>query len=523
VEPALGPVGILPRGESTARAGPFTRRLLPDLGLAGAIFTLFYCVFVYEGYWKLFRDSDTGWHIRNGESILSTARLPRSDPYSFTRPGARWYAWEWGTDVTMALAHRADGLRGVALLYLIAIAACTWLWFRLHWRAGGDFLLACAFAAPMLSTVNLHWLARPHVFGWMMLLIAVLAAERAPDGARPWYLARVAAFTALWANLHASFFLAPLIALAYAAHHIVRPLLWEVDAACERLRARSFALMALAAAAGSLANPYGIRLHEHVARYLTDSELLSRVGEFQSFNFHAEGAGQILLMIGLAAVGGVLALGQRNVARFLLCIALLAMAMRSARALPVAALVLLPLANGAIATALARARAVRPRVRGFLDSWMNYSINLRRIDATLGGLALAPVAVLIAALCLRAPGIWSRTGFPPERFPVAAADEIARLPVEARLLAPDSFGGYLIYRFAENRKVFFDGRSDFYGLAFMKNYISLVQARPGWREQAHAFGFTHALLPPDYTLAAALERDGWRRLYADKTAVLLQR
>jgi len=32
------------------------------------------------------RDSDTGWHIRNGESILAEMRLPRTDPYSFTMP-----------------------------------------------------------------------------------------------------------------------------------------------------------------------------------------------------------------------------------------------------------------------------------------------------------------------------------------------------------------------------------------------------------------------------------------------------
>ena len=34
-------------------------------------------------------------------------------------------------------------------------------------------------------------------------------------------------------------------------------------------------------------------------------------------------------------------------------------------------------------------------------------------------------------------------------------------------------------------------------------------------------GTTHALLPPDYALAAALKADGWTELYRDKTAVLL--
>ena len=50
-----------------------------------------------------------------------------------------------------------------------------------------------------------------------------------------------------------------------------------------------------------------------------------------------------------------------------------------------------------------------------------------------------------------------------------------------RLLAPDKFGGYLIYRFQGRMKVFFDGRSDLYGAEFLKQYARLVQVRPsGW-------------------------------------------
>ncbi len=52
----------------------------PDLAAVAAVVTLFYCLFLFQGYQKLFRDSDCGWHIRNGETMLSTATLPRTDP-----------------------------------------------------------------------------------------------------------------------------------------------------------------------------------------------------------------------------------------------------------------------------------------------------------------------------------------------------------------------------------------------------------------------------------------------------------
>ena len=61
-----------------------------------------------------------------------------------------------------------------------------------------------------------------------------------------------------------------------------------------------------------LLNPYGWRLYEHVWRYLTDSELLARIGEFQSFDFHAAGAAQIIATVILGIAGGTLALDARG-------------------------------------------------------------------------------------------------------------------------------------------------------------------------------------------------------------------
>ena len=57
-------------------------------------------------------------------------------------------------------------------------------------------------------------------------------------------------------------------------------------------------------------------------------------------------------------------------------------------------------------------------------------------------------------------------GFSSRLFPVRAAAELEKLPSGMRLLAPDKFGGYLIYRFDGRVRVFIDGRSDLYGPVF---------------------------------------------------------
>jgi hypothetical protein len=469
---------------------PVSSWFVPDLALVAAAVTLFYGLFLFQGYTQLFRDSDAGWHLRIGEAILVSGEFPRTDPYSFSRAGQPWFAWEWLSDVVTGAIDRAAGLRGVALFYGVAIAAGVWLWFRLHWVLNGNFLLACAMAPLLLSTCNIHWLARPHVESWVFLLVAMLYLERGPAGpqAGPTWTWRsalaVAAFTALWANVHASFFFAPALALLYA------------------LRGRISWWMVAVAAVAPLANPYGWGLYQHVYRYLTDSELLARIGEFQSFDFHTAGSGQIIATVILGIAGGTLALTAGRWEHFVLAMAISAMALRSARALPLAALVLLPVANRAITEKLPYKR------------FQAYCGRLRAMDARLSGLALAPVLVLAAGGLLRA----TPAGFPPDQFPLAA---YAHLPEGGRLFAPDKFGGYLIYRSEGRRKVFFDGRSDFYGADFLKQYSRMVQVRPGWRKIWDGWHFSHALLPNDYPLVPALQQIGWRQVYRDGVVTLL--
>jgi hypothetical protein len=506
----------------------FIAWVVPDLALTFALVTLISLFFMLGGATALFSDTDTGWHIRNGEHIIMTGLLPHADPYSFSKPGQPWIAWEWGADVLMGAVYRVAGLGGVALMYGVAIAASVWMWFRLNQAAGGNTLLTALLLAPTLSTSALHWLARPHVFSWLFLLGTVWICEKLP--ARPgWrHFTPVALGTALWASLHASFFFAPMIALIYAAGAYLAPLIWtdresvipgdHESTIPESFVSpwRSYIWLALAASVGTLLNPNGWRLHQHVFSYLSNSALLDQISEFQSFNFHLSGAIWITLTIAVCFGGAFAALAVRKPGRFLLSIMLTAMALRSVRVLPLAALLLLPLANGSITEVLARAGGLRPALRRRLDDALKYGDGLAAIDRSFRGLALVPLVVILVFASIRA-----KAGFAAGESPVAASVVVASLPASARILAPDSFGGYLIFRFHGERKVFFDGRSDFYGKEFLDRYLRLAGIRPGWRDEFNRWHFTHALLPPDCSLIPALESSGWHELYRDRTAVLL--
>jgi hypothetical protein len=486
---------------------------LPDLAMVCALATVI-CLFAgYGGATALFSDTDTGWHIRNGESILAHRALPAADTFSFSKQGAPWIAWEWEADVLMGAVHRAAGLDGVACLFGLGIGAAVWMWFRLNWAAGGSFPLAAVFAVPMITTSSIHWLARPHVFGWLFLMAAVWWCEKAPARLTAGGACAIALASAAWANLHGSFVLGPAILLIYAAGASVATAIWDV-----KRPVAPYLHGTLAALAGSFLNPYGWRLHQHVLAYLTDSALLRRVGEFQSFDFHAAGAGWVIATLCIGLLGGAASLSIRRPERFLLALAMTAAALVSARSLPLAALALLPLANGSITEVLSLAGGLRPQLRRHLDRALIYSETLRVFDRKLHGLALAPLAAVLLFA-----GIRGHAAFPADQIPVAAGERIASLPAGARIFSTDKFGGYLIYRFSAQRQVFFDGRSDFYGLDFIDRYARMFEARPAWREEFERWNFTHALLPPDAPLVAALQATGWHMLYRDRTAVLLAR
>ena len=508
--------GIVPARFAVRSAVPVRRRdlaclLTPNLAVTASLVTLFYVFFLFGGAPALFRDADAGWHLRAGERMLATGTLPVNDPWSFSKPAAPWLAWEWGSDVLTATVHRASGLFGVAAIYGVAIAASVWLWFRLNWAAGGNFLLACLLASPLLSTTTLHWLARPHIFGWLLTLLAALWCERLPSKVTTSNLAGATVLGAVWANVHGSFFLGPLLFALYAAGAWLAPRIWPVHGGKPSVALKLGAAMAT----GTFVNPYGGSLHSHVLSYLGDSALLDRIGEFQSFNFHAEGAGQIIAALLIGIAGGIAALGTRNLPRFLVAMIFTAAALRSARMLPVAALILLPLANGTITAALRNAE-MAPGLRNALNAFFAYGDRLRTLDARCTGLAAIPFAALLLWGAARLPA-----GFPADQFPVKAAASVASLPADARVFSSDKFGGYLIYRFAGERKVFFDGRSDFYGADFLKTYSRIVQVRPGWQKDFAKWGFTHALLPIDYSLIPALKAEGWTEMHRDSTAVLL--
>jgi hypothetical protein len=109
---------------------------------------------------------------------------------------------------------------------------------------------------------------------------------------------------------------------------------------------------------------------------------------------------------------------------------------------------------------------------------------------------------------------------PETVVPAAALDAVQKAGIKGRVLNSYSAGGYLIYR---GIPVFIDGRADMYGEQFMKAYVYAMEQRtPGGLEKLLAqYDIGWTLLEPENSTNAVLDRlPGWKRLYADKVAVV---
>jgi hypothetical protein len=453
---------------------------------------------VRQGGWTaLLADGDTGWHIRTGEIILATGAAPAADPFSFTRPGARWFAWEWGSDVLLARAAQTGGLRMVAAIsgVVLCLAAAVLLAWMLRRGAGLWIGLTVTLAAASASTI--HALARPHVFSILLYTVALwlIDEDRRKRGRLVWLLVPMAA---LWANLHAGFvaLIATLVLLAMVE------------------RSRRYGAVAAACAAATLVNPYGWRLHAHVVEYLRSPWILEHVQEFQSPNIRSENTIVFAAML-LAAAAVAL-----RAPRFegLLALVWGFASLRSARHVPFFAIAAAPVIAAVWAENWRKAEP-----QSALRVWWQIGQDLGGRAAT----AWTPAVALALIAATAAPGA-KAVQFPAERFPLRAVERNAAWLVPAgempRILTSDQWADYLIYRLYPRQRVFFDGRSDFYGPAIGADYRELLDAGQDWRETLRRYGFTRALLPREWPLATILgSESGWRSVYQDEVAVLFVR
>ena len=481
-------------------------------------------------------DADIGWHIRTGELILATHSIPPTDPFSSTMQGQAWFAWEWLYDALLGVLYHACGLNGVVWLCALLVASSFVFLLWLLLKNGTGLLLAIVLMLLAEAAATIHLYARPHIISWFFSLLWFVALERWEQQTAPrWLRWFFPASMVLWVNLHGGWIFGLALLGAYALAAFLEGLRTADAFARIRIskRARALGWALLWSGLATLVNPYGWRMHAHIYHYLGDRYLMDRISEFQSPDFHgwAERCfGTILLLALIGFAGNRRALPLRH-----LLVALLAVyaGLYSSRNLPVSSM-LLALIAGPILWESFVSLAEKPGgwtwVRGWVGRISAFSEGMCAQELELHG-HLWPVVTVIAALtiCMQGGRLGSRqliqARFDPQKLPVAAVGNLEQGKSTEPVFSIDAWGGYLIYRLYPERKVVVDDRHDLYGSDRIREYLTLVQAEPGWEKLLEKWQIETALLPARSTLANLLRElpREWHPVYEDNVAVVFKK
>jgi hypothetical protein len=484
------------------------------IGLFDIIFVIWAVVVpVGFGYRLLNSDGDLARHLRLGELMLDHHALLRQDVFSFTMAGQPFLPFEYGSELAYAAAYKAAGLAGVAVLAGLLLALTYALVARFLVRRGGDPLLAyfVSMAAAVLSAA--HWLARPHLF---TLLLVVVLLELLQHTTRRALLAYVPLFV-LWANLHGGFSFGCILIAAYALGEALEALLGGPDRQTWVARAKHHAAALGLALVSSLLNPFGYRLLAHVFGFFGNSAILRQTQEFMSPDFHTINGK--LFLLALLGVIAALAWSRRRPTLPVLLVLLITIAfsLLSQRNIELFALTALPLvalhvdAGWRSLPLLRRAKLVFEREHA----------------GRYPGAGAGVVAVLLVILALAGGTVGGLAVLPNQfdgkAFPVRAVTTARAARLEGRMFNTFIWGGYLLHEWPEQR-VFIDGGTDHYGEKLFNEYIQVWNLDAGWQQVLQRWGITLALLPPESRLAQELTTDhGWRIWYCDSTAAILTR
>jgi len=440
---------------------------------------------------------DLAYQLRTGGLILDGHGIPTSDAFTFTIAGLPWQDQQWLAQVGLTLVFRSAGWAGLVLLRAVLVG----LMFALSFvalrgsglpprRAGVLTLVAFVLASPALAL-------RPQLIG-MALFAATLAllARRHRDGRRLLWLAPLLAVA--WANVHGSFFLAPLAVGVY----------WLDDLVAHRPGAPRILVLALLTLLATFVTPFGPFVYSYALGLSTNASVTGQVSEWQRTS--------LLIPVGVGFYASAIAIAALLVQRrhdvrwptlawLAVLFAIGAYAVRGVAWWPIGASI-------AIAPLLATSEADRRGARG-----------LRRANTALA-IGIAVVGIVLLPIWrptdpLAGPA-GSLTDAPTEL--TRAATGIVR-PGD-RVFAPQRWGSWLELNVA-SATVFVDSRIELYPASVWDDYTTVVSGSAGWRGVLDRYAVTAVIVSGDEpALREELATDGgWRAAYTDGEGAIFVR
>lgn len=461
--------------------------------LAFAIILLFCARFAVAAWFDPGRDGDIAWQQWLGSEILRTGHIPTSlGPEAFSAPGAPWVPQEWALSIAVAFVIGTP-LYAVLAGIIVACGALAMAFAGWTARKLGASTVATgtcvAFAG--FSMVESYGV-RAQVLAWP-LVAALVYLLRCASPRLQWLAVPL---VALWANLHASAMLAPVILGVWTLGMAMEQHGWNV-------RVRHYAALTGASALAIFLTPLGLKLPLYAVQLFV-SPIRTTINEWQPSDITADSFlyGVLPLLLILAFTGIGRARRWRETGLFAAVAFLMFGALRN---IPVFAIVIAPLA------------AVR--LTAYLPSRLrlNELFKERAICALLyAGAAAGAVAIVV--------GLAARPSFAAGTLPHRAIAAAALQPGTHNLYCEDFAWCSLALRYP-NMREFIDGRCDPFPKRVWDQYAAVYRLQQGrWKHVLDGNHIDAVLADSRRPLAQELAlQKGWRLVYSDTKFRLFMR
>jgi hypothetical protein len=260
-------------------------------------------------------------------------------------------------------------------------------------------------------------------------------------------------------------------------------------------------------------NPVGGHLWETSFGFVGNRYLVSHTQEYLPPFFHDPSTWPFLIMLTLIIFALGVKVKRLPFAQILLLSGWSAMALYSARNIPLFAIVTAPILSTIVTGLFSET-----------SRWQKLEKNIFHTDQKLRGGVWVVVYTLLILVFLSTPTAQNYNTYDESIFPVEAIDWLEENPQDGNIFNHFPWGGYLLYRQWPGLLVFIDGQTDFYGEELTREYEQVITLDENWEQVLEKYQVDWFLIPQNSILADALsENSGWQTLYTDHTALIFKR
>jgi len=450
-----------------------------------------------------FNDPDLWWHLKTGQVIAQTHRIPEADTFSYTTGHHHTVPHEWLAQLIIYSAYAAHGYTGLMLWECLMAAAILLAGFYLCTLYSGDLRIAFLGTLSIWAFGTVGYAPRPQLVGYLLLTCELILLHLGRRRNPRWLLGLPPVF-AMWVNCHGSFWLGLGVLAVASLVDVVNIRVPGFAASSSQPSSRRWLPWIFAASAAALfLNPNGLEQILYPFTIMWHSPVnLGNVQEWRPLALHNGRTWVYIFEIACFAALVFFRRARLTLDEFLILGYAAFEALRHERLLFPFGILAAPVLCRLLAASSGSSQQDQQRPA---------------LNAALIGGCL--VTVLVAF-----PSANNLTQQVAKSSPVQAVEFIRSHHLPGPILNGYDFGGYLIWA-APEYPVFVDGRADiFEWTGVLTAYGSWVTRHTPTKQLLDQYGINLCLLDADAAVVPEIERlPGWKKVYADATSVVLER